>query len=43
MCRLPPLTFLAASHPQLARGTVSAARTECESMTAAEKIASMTC
>jgi hypothetical protein len=33
MCRLRPLTFLAASQPRLARGTVSAARTDCESMT----------
>ncbi len=35
MWRLRPLTFLAASQPRLARGTVSAARTDCESMTAA--------
>ena len=35
MWRLRPLTFLAASQPRLALGTVSAARTDCESMTAA--------
>ena len=35
MWRLRPLAFLAASQPRLARGTVSAARTDCESMTAA--------
>jgi hypothetical protein len=35
MCRLRPLTFLALSQPRLARGTVSAARTDWESMTAA--------
>jgi hypothetical protein len=33
--RLRPLTFLALSWPRLARGTVSAARTDWESMTAA--------
>ena len=30
MCRLRPLTFLAASQPRVAVGTVSAARTDCE-------------
>ena len=35
MCRLRPFTFLAASQPRLALGTVSAARTDWESMTAA--------
>ena len=35
MCRLRPLTFLALSQPRLAFGTVSAARTDWESMTAA--------
>jgi hypothetical protein len=35
MCRLRPLTFLAASQPRVARGTVSAARTDWESMMAA--------
>jgi hypothetical protein len=35
MCRLRPLTFLALSQPRLALGTVSAARTDWESMTAA--------
>src|SRR6266536_2006333 len=35
-CRLRPLTFLPASQPRLARGTVSAARTDWESMTAAD-------
>jgi hypothetical protein len=35
ICRLRPWTFLAASQPRLARGTVSAARTDWESMTAA--------
>jgi hypothetical protein len=30
MCRLRPLTFLAASQPRLALGTVSAARTDWE-------------
>jgi hypothetical protein len=33
--RLRPLTFLAASKPRLAQGTVSAARTDWESMIAA--------
>lgn len=32
--RLRPATFLPASHPRLAEPTVSAARTDCESMTA---------
>ena len=35
MCRLRPLTFLASSQPRLALGTVSAARTDWESITAA--------
>ena len=35
MCRLRPLTFLALSQPRVALGTVSAARTDWESMTAA--------
>jgi hypothetical protein len=35
MCRLRPLTFLALSQPRLAFGTVSAARTDWESMMAA--------
>ena len=35
MWRLRPLTFLALSQPRLALGTVSAARTDWESMTAA--------
>ena len=35
MCRLRPLTFLALSQPRLALGTVSAARTDWESITAA--------
>ncbi len=35
MCRLRPLAFLAASRPRAARGTVPAARTGWESMTAA--------
>jgi hypothetical protein len=35
-CRLRPLTFLPASHPRLRRGTVSAVRTDWESMIAAE-------
>jgi hypothetical protein len=35
MWRLRPLTFLALSQPRLVFGTVSAARTDCESMTAA--------
>jgi GntR family transcriptional regulator len=35
MCRLRPLTFLALSQPRLALGTVAAARTDWESMTAA--------
>ena len=35
MCRLRPFTFLALSQPRVARGTVSAARTDWESMTAA--------
>jgi hypothetical protein len=34
--RLRPLTFLAWSQPRLARGTVGAARTDCESITAAD-------
>ncbi len=36
MCRLRPFTFLALSQPRLARGTVSAARTDWESITAAD-------
>jgi hypothetical protein len=35
MCRFRPFTFFALSHPRLARGTVSAARTDWESMMAA--------
>ena len=35
MCRLRPLTFLALSQPRVAFGTVAAALTDCESMTAA--------
>ena len=35
MCRLRPLTFLALSQPRAAFGTVSAARTDWESMIAA--------
>ena len=35
MCRLRPLTFLALSQPRVALGTVSAARTDWESITAA--------
>ena len=35
MWRLRPLTFLALSQPRLAFGTVAAARTDCESITAA--------
>ena len=35
MCRLRPFTFLALSQPGLAFGTVSAARTDWESITAA--------
>ena len=35
MCRLRPLTFLALSQPRVAFGTVSAARTDWESITAA--------
>jgi hypothetical protein len=35
MCRLRPLTFLALSQPRLALGTVAAARTDWESITAA--------
>jgi hypothetical protein len=35
MCRLRPFTFLALSQPRVALGTVSAARTDWESMTAA--------
>ena len=35
MWRLRPLTFLAASQPREALGTVGAARTDCESITAA--------
>ena len=34
--RLRPLTFLPASQPRLTLGTVSAARTDCESMIAAD-------
>ena len=35
MCRLRPFTFLALSQPRVAFGTVSAARTDWESITAA--------
>src|SRR6266702_4341350 len=35
MCRFLPLTFFALSHPRVALGTVSAARTDWESITAA--------
>src|SRR6266700_824366 len=35
MCRFLPFTFFALSQPRLARGTVSAARTDWESITAA--------
>jgi hypothetical protein len=35
MCRFLPLIFFALSHPRLAFGTVSAARTDWESITAA--------
>ena len=35
MWRFRPFTFFALSHPRLARGTVSAARTDWESITAA--------
>jgi len=35
MCRLRPLTFLALSQPRVAFGTVPAARTDWESITAA--------
>ena len=40
MCRLRPFTFFALSHPRVALGTVSAARTDWESMIAAVGAAS---
>jgi hypothetical protein len=43
MCRLRPFTFFALSHPRLARGTVSAARTDWESMMARPCHPNVTC
>jgi len=36
ICRVRPATFFPSSQPRVARPPVSAARTDCESMTAAD-------